>query len=47
LIIGVYEIRIEAPGFNAYVQKNVSVEVDAVSTINARLTVGSVGERLM
>ncbi len=46
LIIGLYEVRIEAPGFNSYVQKNVSVEVDAVSTINARMTVGSVGETI-
>src|SRR5205807_8924675 len=40
LIVGVYEVRVEAPGFNAYVQKNVHVEVVAVTTIGARLTVG-------
>ncbi len=44
LIVGIYDVRIEVQGFNAYVQKNVHVEVDAVTTINARLTVGSVGE---
>jgi len=44
LIVGIYEVRIEASGFQAYVQQNVHVEVDAVDTINARLTLGSVGE---
>jgi len=44
LIVGVYEVRIEAPGFDAYVQKNVNVEVDAVTSINAHLTIGRVGE---
>ncbi len=44
LIAGVYEVRIEAAGFTPYVQKNVHVEVDAVTTINAKLTVGTVGE---
>ena len=44
LIVGLYEVRVEAPGFNAYVQKNVHVEVDAVTTVSARMTVGSVGE---
>src|SRR5579864_6760645 len=41
LIVGVYDVRVEAPGFNAYVQKNINVEVDAVTTIAAHLTVGS------
>jgi hypothetical protein len=44
LIAGVYDVRIEATGFTPYVQKNVHVEVDAVTTISARLTVGTVGE---
>jgi len=44
LIIGVYEVRIEAPGFQAYVQKNVHVEVDSVTQVNAKLTIGTVGE---
>src|SRR5437870_1355475 len=30
LIVGVYEVRVEAGGFQAFVQKNVNVEVDAV-----------------
>src|SRR5262249_3925547 len=44
LIVGVYDVRIEASGFTPYVQKNVHVEVDAVTSINARLTLGTVGE---
>ena len=44
LIVGIYDVRAEAPGFSAYVQKNVHVEVDAVTEINARLAVGTVGE---
>ncbi|HEV3201173.1 MAG TPA: TonB-dependent receptor [Bryobacteraceae bacterium] len=44
LIVGTYDVRVEAKGFTPYVQKNAVVEVDAVTTINARLTVGSVGE---
>src|SRR3954451_23379249 len=37
LIVGIYEIRIEAAGFSPYTQKNAHVEVDAVTTVNARL----------
>src|SRR5690348_10152733 len=44
LILGVYDVRVEAQGFSAFVQKNVHVEADAVTQINARLTVGTVGE---
>src|SRR5512141_2234412 len=44
LIVGIYEVRIEAPGFSPYTAKNVHVEVDAVTSINARLALGSVGE---
>jgi outer membrane receptor protein involved in Fe transport len=44
LIIGIYEVRVEAPGFSAYVQKNVHVEVDSVTNINAHLALGTVGE---
>src|SRR4051794_40053305 len=43
LIAGTYEVRVEAPGFSAYVQKNVAVEVDKVMQVSARLEVGSVG----
>jgi hypothetical protein len=44
LIAGNYQVRVEATGFDAVVQQNVKVEVDAVTQVNARLTVGSVGE---
>jgi hypothetical protein len=44
LIIGVYEVRVEAPGFQTYVLQNVNVDVDATTQVNARLTLGSVGE---
>lgn len=44
LIVGVYEVRVEAAGFSPYTAKNVHVEVDAVTSINARLAIGSVGE---
>jgi len=44
LIVGIYEVRVEAPGFSAYVQKNVHVEVDSVTSINAHLALGTVGE---
>jgi hypothetical protein len=44
LVVGLYQVRVEAPGFSAFVQQNVGVEVDAVTQVNARLAVGSVGE---
>ena len=44
LIIGVYEVRVEAPGFQTYVLQNVNVDVDATTQVNARLSLGSVGE---
>lgn len=44
LIVGVYEVRVEAAGFEAYVQQNVNVEVDANTQVNAQLHPGSVGE---
>lgn len=44
LIIGVYDVRAEALGFDSYVQKNVSVEVDKAVQINAQLHPGQVGE---
>src|SRR3954454_23179160 len=47
LIAGVYEVRIEAPGFQTYLQKNVKVEVDSTTQVNAQLPVGSVGETVI
>jgi hypothetical protein len=46
LIVGVYDVRVEAAGFSPFTQKNVIVEVDAVNAVNARLQVGAVGETI-
>ena len=44
LIVGLYEVRVEASGFETYVQQNVNVEVDANTQVNAQLHPGTVGE---
>src|SRR5436305_518044 len=44
LIVGVYQVRVEMPGSNTFVQQNVNVEVDATTQVNAHLTLGSLGE---
>lgn len=44
LILGTYEVRVEAPGFEAYVQRNVTVQVDSTVQVNVQLAVGTVGE---
>jgi hypothetical protein len=44
LIIGVYEVRVEAPGFETFVQQNVNVSVDLSTQVNAQLRPGTVGE---
>lgn len=44
LIVGTYEVRVELAGFDTYVQRNVNVSADAVTQVNATLTVGRVGE---
>ena len=44
LIVGQYEVRVEAKGFDSFVQQNVSVEVDASTQINAQLHPGAIGE---
>src|SRR5580700_2035970 len=36
LIVGVYEVRVEASGFETFVQRNVNVEVDAATQVNAQ-----------
>jgi len=46
LILGSYSVRVEAPGFGAYIKQPVTVEVDSVTQVNAQLTVGSVGETI-
>lgn len=44
LIVGQYEVRVDAPGFDSFVQQNVTVEVDASVQVNAELHLGKVGE---
>src|SRR5260370_32940254 len=44
LIVGVFEVRVEATGFDTFVQQNVNVEVDANTQVNAKLHPGQVGE---
>jgi hypothetical protein len=44
LIVGIYEVRVEAPGFETYVQQNVNVSVDLSTQVNAQLRPGTVGE---
>jgi hypothetical protein len=44
LIVGTYSVRVEAPGFAAFVQQNVEVQVDSVVQVNAQMAVGAVGE---
>src|SRR6185369_10736654 len=42
LIVDIYEVRVEASGFSPYTAKNVHVEVDSVTSINARLALDTV-----
>ncbi len=42
LIVGVYRVRVEAQGFQAYVQQDVQVNVDAANQVNASLKLGAV-----
>ncbi len=42
LIVGKYRVRVEAQGFQAYVQENVDVNVDAATQVNATLQLGAV-----
>ena len=44
LIVGTYEVRVEATGFETYVQQKVTVDVDANTQVNAELHPGAVGE---
>jgi hypothetical protein len=44
LTVGTYEVRVEATGFQAFVQKNVAVSADTVTQVDAKLNIGNVGE---
>src|ERR1043166_1571902 len=46
LVPGIYEIRVEATGFDTFVQQNVEVRVDSTVQINAQLHPGKVGETI-
>ena len=45
LIVGTYEVRIEAPGFTTFVQRNVNVEVDTGETGTDGGSKGSKGSK--
>jgi len=44
LIIGHYQVRVEAPGFKAAVTEGVELAIDTVSTVNFKLSPGEVRE---
>src|SRR5215813_13861953 len=44
LIVGHYRVRVEAPGFKAFLQDNVNVSVDTEVRLDARLEVGEVNQ---
>ena len=46
LVPGMYEVRVEAVGFDVFVQQNVDVRVDSTVQINAQLHPGKVGETI-
>jgi hypothetical protein len=46
LIVGIYEVKIEAQGFQTFVQTGVQVNVDASATVNATLQVGALTQTM-
>ncbi len=42
LIVGKYRVRVEAPGFQAYLHENIEVNVDVATRLDATLQVGAV-----
>jgi hypothetical protein len=44
LIVGTYQVRVEATGFNTYQQDEVNVSVDQETSLEVRLQVGDVSE---
>ena len=46
LIVGHYQVRVEAPGFQTFLQDNVNVSVDAEVRLDVRLMVGEVTQTL-
>jgi outer membrane receptor protein involved in Fe transport len=46
LIVGVYDVRVEAQGFQAFVQKAVQVNVDTATQVNATMQLGAVTQEV-
>ena len=46
LIVGTYEVKIEAQGFQTFVQTGVQVNVDASAAVNATLQVGALTQTM-
>ena len=46
LIVGRYQVRVEAPGFQSFLQDNISVSVDSEARVDIRLQVGEVTQTL-
>ncbi|HTM51228.1 MAG TPA: TonB-dependent receptor [Bryobacteraceae bacterium] len=46
LPVGSYELRVEKPGFSAYVQSGIQLTVDRMATQNVALQVGAVSEQV-
>src|SRR5262249_54992009 len=46
LPVGGYELRVEKPGFSAYVQSGIQLTVDRMATQNVTLQVGAVSEQV-
>ncbi len=47
LIVGRYQVRVEAPGFRTFVQDNVSISVDSVARLDVKLEVGEVTQSVV
>lgn len=43
---GIYEVRVELPGFKTYVQSKVTLEVDQVARIDAKMEIGEISEEV-
>ena len=46
LIVGRYQVRVETPGFQSFVQDNVGVSVDSDARVDIQLQVGEVTQTL-
>jgi outer membrane receptor protein involved in Fe transport len=46
LIPGVYQVKVEAQGFQTFIQKTVQVNVDSTTQVNAVMTVGAVTQEV-